>query len=141
MKGQRQYTVGSLHKNNQKVPLIRLSGHWLAQNGFQIGRPIRVRVLSGSISLELQPPKDDPPKSIEGFLVMHHQGHYAICNRGLFHELRRDDCVAVELTKDAWMTMKVMRDMEGYYLQNNEIAFYPKMVYGRLIDQEEVEAF
>ena len=129
-------TVGSHHKNNRKLPLIRLSGQWLARNGFQIVHPIRVRVRPGSINLELQPPKNEPPRSIEGFLVMHHQGYYAICNRGLFHELHPDDRVAVEMQKDAWVELKVMRDMEGYYLQNNEIAFYPKMVYGRLIQRD-----
>ncbi len=129
-------TVGFYHKNNRKLPLIRLSGQWLTQNGFQIGRPIRVRVRPGSINLELQLPQDEPPQPIEGFLVMHHQGHYAICSRGLFHQLRRDDRVAVEMQKDTWVELKVMRDMEGYYLQNNEIAFYPKMVYGRLIERD-----
>ncbi len=133
MKSHRQFTVGSIFKNNQKVPLIRLSGLWLAKYGFRTGHSIHVRVLPGSINLELQSPPDDS-QSIEGFLVMHHQGHYAICNRGgLFYELRRDDCVAVELAKDAWVKMTVTKDLEGYYLKNEEISFYPKIVYGRLL--------
>jgi hypothetical protein len=137
MKTRRQLTVGSIRKNHQKVPYIRLTGYWLARNGFQIGRSIVVRVRPGGIDLALDTPENEPPQPIEGFLIMHHQGHYAICNRELFYELRQNDCVAVELEKDAWVTMTVMRDMEGYYLKSKEISFYPKMVYGRLVPAEE----
>ena len=133
MKTRRRLTVGSIHKNHQKVPYIRLAGQWLAHNGFQIGRSIVVRVRPGSIDLALDAPEEEPPQPIEGFLVMHHRGDYAICNRELFYELRQNDCVAVELKKDAWVEMTVMRDMEGYYLKNQAISFYPKMVYGRLV--------
>ena len=133
MKNHRQFTVGSLNKNDKKVPFIRLSGQWLVRNGIQIGRSFRVRVRPDGIDLVFEPSPAALPEVIEGFLVMHHQGYYAIYNQGLIYELRRNDCVAVEFMKDAWVPMTVMKDAEGYYLQNQEIAFYPKMVYGRLL--------
>jgi Toxin SymE, type I toxin-antitoxin system len=52
-------TVGSIHSNGKPVPTIRLSGNWLAQYGFKIGRPFIVYEQPGSLLLRLILPEDD----------------------------------------------------------------------------------
>jgi hypothetical protein len=53
MKNHRQIVVSSIHNKHKKVPYIRLSGNWLAENGFKIGRKIQVFVKPGSLLLNL----------------------------------------------------------------------------------------
>ena len=125
--------VSSIRKNNYTVPLIRFSGQWLAQYGFQIGSKLQVQIQPGRIIAELQSPEDERGTTNAGFLVIQHNGRYAICNRSFYHELSKGDLLAVDMGNE-WMAMKIHRDMEGYYLKNQHIAFYPKMVYVRLLD-------
>ena len=53
MRSHRQIVVSSIHNKSKKVPYIRLSGDWLAENGFKIDRKIRVYVKPGSLLLNL----------------------------------------------------------------------------------------
>jgi hypothetical protein len=53
MKKYRQIVVSSIHNKNKKVPYIRLSGNWLAENSFKIGRKIQVYAKPGSLLLNL----------------------------------------------------------------------------------------
>ncbi|NLW47986.1 MAG: type I toxin-antitoxin system SymE family toxin [Firmicutes bacterium] len=53
MKNHRQIVVSSIYNKNKKVPYIRLSGNWLAENGFKIGRKIQVHIKPGSLLLNL----------------------------------------------------------------------------------------
>ncbi|NLW48860.1 MAG: type I addiction module toxin, SymE family [Firmicutes bacterium] len=46
-------TVSSIWSNNKRVPMIRLTGNWLAENGFQIGRKIIARITSGRLVVEV----------------------------------------------------------------------------------------
>ena len=65
----------------------------------------------------------------EGFVAIQHQGRLAIYNRGgVYHELKESDRIEVD-TGEHWIKMEVKRDYEGYYLESNRIAFYPKIVY------------
>lgn len=59
MKNHRQIVVSSLFNKNQKVPYIRLSGKWLAENGFKIGRKIHVYVKQGNLLLNIILPEDE----------------------------------------------------------------------------------
>ncbi len=133
-------TVSRIHRNEKQLPLIRLSGQHLRQCGFQIGSKLQVRLQPGRITIELLTPERTGTNEIAGFIMLQHQGRYAIYNRELFHELQRDDAVAVDLGDDVWVTLKVAKDKEGYYLTNHDISFYPKMVYGRLIIPGQTDA-
>ncbi len=59
MKNHRQLTVSSIQVNDKQVPCIRLSGNWLAENGFKKGRKIHVYVKPGSLLLNLVLPEDE----------------------------------------------------------------------------------
>ncbi len=133
-------TVSRIHRNDRQLPLIRLSGQHLRQCGFQIGSKLQVRLQPGRITLQLLTPEQPDVPEIAGFIMLQHQGRYALYNRELYHELQPDDQVAVDLGDDVWITLKVARDKEGYYLTNRDIAFYPKMVYGRLIIPGQTDA-
>lgn len=36
-------------------------------------------------------------------------------------------------TGEHWIEMEVKRDYEGYYLEGDRIAFYPKVVYAKAV--------
>ena len=59
MRNHRYVTVGSVHRNNKLVPLIRLSGSWLAENGFKTGRKVHIYVKPGSLTVNLILPEDE----------------------------------------------------------------------------------
>ena len=59
MKNHRQIVVSSVFNKSQKVPYIRLSGNWLAENGFKTGRKIHIYVKPGSLLLSLILPRDE----------------------------------------------------------------------------------
>ena len=75
--------------------------------------------------------------SIEGFVLLHPRGHYAIYKyRGQRHDLITGDRLEVD-TGLGWITMWVCHGIDGYYLSGDKITFYPKMVYARLLTEEE----
>jgi len=49
----RQLTIGYIFNKEKQIPAIRLSGDWLAKNGFQIGRKISVSEKTGEIRIQL----------------------------------------------------------------------------------------
>lgn len=59
MKNHRQIIVSTIYRRNKKVPYIRLSGHWLAECGFQMGQKIHVYVKPGNLNLNLILPEVD----------------------------------------------------------------------------------
>jgi hypothetical protein len=46
-------TVGYVHFKEKKVPFIRLSGEWLAREGFDLGKKIIVQEQPGKLVLQL----------------------------------------------------------------------------------------
>ena len=77
--------------------------------------------------------------SIEGFVMLEHRGRYAIYTQdGISCELKIGDRIAVDTGKD-WIEMQVSRDLESCFLKAQKISFYPKMVYARLITQEDLK--
>jgi hypothetical protein len=46
-------TVSYVYFKEKKVPFIRLSGEWLARQGFDLGKKIIVREQSGQLVLQL----------------------------------------------------------------------------------------
>jgi hypothetical protein len=74
---------------------------------------------------------------IEGFVMLEHRGRYAIYSQdGISYELKNGDRIEVDMGKD-WIEMQVSRDLESCFLKAQKISFYPKMVYARLITQED----
>lgn len=59
MKNHRLMVVGSIYRREKKIPYIRLSGNWLAENGFKIGRKLHVYVKPGSLVIKLIIPEDE----------------------------------------------------------------------------------
>lgn len=55
----RQLTIGYIFTKEKQIPAIRLSGDWLAKNGFQIGRKISVYEKTGEIRIHLNANDDD----------------------------------------------------------------------------------
>ena len=49
----RRFTVSSQFRPRRRgfatVPFLRMSGRWLAEAGFPIGRPVAVRIVEGNI--------------------------------------------------------------------------------------------
>ena len=41
----------SSHSGARSVPWIQMKGHWLRQAGFEIGTPIKIRVMDGCLVL------------------------------------------------------------------------------------------
>jgi hypothetical protein len=75
--------------------------------------------------------------SIEGFVLLHPCGHYAIYKyRGQRHDLIAGDRLEVD-TPLGWITMCVCHGIDGYYLSADKISFYPKKVYARLLTEGE----
>jgi len=46
-------TVGSIYFKEKKVPFIRLSGEWLARQGFDLGKKVIVREQPGQLVLQV----------------------------------------------------------------------------------------
>lgn len=67
---------------------------------------------------------------VEGYLMMQHNGRYAIYNRETTYELTCGNCIEVQI-EDAWIAMRIEHDGEGYYLLGDKLSFYPKRVYVR----------
>jgi hypothetical protein len=67
---------------------------------------------------------------IEGYLMIQHNGRYAICNRETTYELTSGECMEVKI-ENAWIAMRIEHDGEGYYLLGDHLSFYPKQVYVR----------
>lgn len=58
------HTVSLLHTNQKQVPQIRLSGQWLARNGFQPGCKFIVYELSGYLVLSLPWPEKEKKEEV-----------------------------------------------------------------------------
>ncbi len=72
--------------------------------------------------------------SIEGFVLLHPRGHYAIYPYpGVRHDLACGDRLEVDTGRE-WITMWVRDGINGYYLSGDKISFYPLMVYARLVN-------
>jgi hypothetical protein len=48
-KGHRLATIHEVEKRYQRLPMLRLTGKWLARAGFPIGQPIEVEVRRGKL--------------------------------------------------------------------------------------------
>jgi hypothetical protein len=62
---QRQLTISSLYYDNKRVPMIRISGNWLAQSGFEIGDKIQIEVKPGSLLINLIMPENEKAGSLD----------------------------------------------------------------------------
>lgn len=67
---------------------------------------------------------------VEGYLMIQHNGRYAIYNRETTYELTCGECVEVQI-EETWKAMRIEHDGEGYYLLGDNLSFYPKRVYVR----------
>lgn len=54
-RGRRLVTVSYLTRVSRQVPLLRLSGHWLRDAGFDLGQELEVDVGTGRLTLEAVP--------------------------------------------------------------------------------------
>ncbi|WP_210478148.1 endoribonuclease SymE [Pantoea ananatis] len=63
----RRYTVGYIHnwKTHNKVTAITLKGDWLADAGFETGRPLKVRMMPGCLVLTAQEPQPSEPEIMQ----------------------------------------------------------------------------
>jgi Toxin SymE, type I toxin-antitoxin system len=50
-RGFRVGTISSLTQASRQVPMLRLSGKWLARAGFEIGQPIEIDVQKGRLTI------------------------------------------------------------------------------------------
>lgn len=57
----RNLSVRSVRAKKEPVPMICLTGNWLAENGFKTGRPIHVYASPGNLSISLILPEDESP--------------------------------------------------------------------------------
>ena len=48
-RGHRLATIHEVEKRYERVPMLRLTGKWLAQAGFLIGQPIEIEVKRGKL--------------------------------------------------------------------------------------------
>jgi len=71
-------------------------------------------------------------KPIEGFILLHPRGYYALYQPQNSYPLRAGDRLAVN-TGDNWIEMEVAHNFEGYYLRNEKISFHHLRVYARLV--------
>ena len=71
---------------------------------------------------------------IEGFVILHPRGHYALYQPDRYYKLNDGDQLEVD-TGQNWLPMEVAYSLEGYYLRGNKISFFPKMVYARKIEK------
>lgn len=51
-RGRRLVTVSYVTRGSRRVPLLRLSGHWLRDAGFDLGQELEVEVDRGRLTLE-----------------------------------------------------------------------------------------
>ena len=72
--------------------------------------------------------------SLEGFILLHPCGYLALYRADFCHELHSGDRLEVEVGP-VWIEMEVAHSFEGYYLKGEKISFYPKQVYGRLVEE------
>ena len=73
--------------------------------------------------------------SIEGYILLHPRGHYALYQPDLCHELHTGDRLEVD-TGETWLKMEVAHSLEGYYLRGEKVSFYPMRVYAKLVNGE-----
>ncbi|NLW47985.1 MAG: hypothetical protein GXY86_11700 [Firmicutes bacterium] len=66
----------------------------------------------------------------EGFIMLQHNGSFAMYNRDSYHQLTSGDRVEVD-TGTEWIEMSVRRGLDGYFLHSKTFMFYLKMVYAR----------
>lgn len=50
-RGSRLAKISALERGRQQVPVLRLTGNWLAQAGFEIGQPIEIEVQQGKLTI------------------------------------------------------------------------------------------
>lgn len=74
----------------------------------------------------------------EGFIMIQHNGTFAMYNRDSYRQLLPGDCVEVDTGKE-WIKMSVRRGLDGYFLHSKTFMFYPKMVYARFDTEGERE--
>jgi len=58
--GSRAYKVGCLTRESKDVPMLRLSGKWLALAGFEIGKHIQIDVQQGRLTIMDGTKAEDP---------------------------------------------------------------------------------
>ena len=51
----KQIKVCARYDNNKVMPWIQMRGQWLRQAGFEIDKPIKVRVMEGCLVLTSEP--------------------------------------------------------------------------------------
>ena len=73
--------------------------------------------------------------SIEGFVMLHPRGHYALYQPDACHELHSGDRLEID-TGPTRLEMEVAHCLEGYYLRGDKLSFYPLRVYARLLENE-----
>ena len=49
----RRLTIGYIYNNDKKVPVIRLSGKWLEEMGFEFDREVIVKRQPGQLLIQL----------------------------------------------------------------------------------------
>jgi hypothetical protein len=54
-RGHRVAKVGVLTRDSRSVPMLRLSGRWLAEAGFETGQEIEVHVQQGTLTIMISP--------------------------------------------------------------------------------------
>jgi hypothetical protein len=76
---------------------------------------------------------------IEGFVLLHPRGYYALYQPDACLELHTGDRLAVD-TGANWIAMEVAHSFQGYYLRGEKLSFYPIQVYARLLENEKGKA-
>jgi len=61
-RGFRVGKIASVYRQHRQVPMLRLSGRWLARAGFEIGQPIEIGVQRGKLTIMVTA---DPAEAIQ----------------------------------------------------------------------------
>ena len=65
----RDLTVGDIYRNGKKVPMLRVSGLWLEELGFQSGDYVRIRCEDGQLIITRNEEKALEKAAEEAFMA------------------------------------------------------------------------